>query len=144
MQKVLGQDIKDLDERRQFLLDNCDKVVEDMEYHKSFDSEELQQKEREFAKKSIRVANLEEEISNFKDKINEELKPLKEETKELLQDIKSKGRMVKEKCYQFLDQEEKMVGFYNSEGVLISSRPATRDELQTTVFAELRKEGTNN
>lgn len=144
MQKVLGQNIQNLDERKQFLLDNCDKVVEDMEYHKSFDSEELQQKEREFAKKSIRVASLEEEISDFKEKINEELKPLKKETDELLQDIKSKGRMVKEKCYQFLDQEEKMVGFYNSEGVLISSRPATRDELQTTVFAELRKEGTNN
>lgn len=144
MQKVLGQNIQNLDERKQFLLDNCDKVVEDMEYHKSFDSEELQQKEREFAKKSIRIASLEEEISDFKEKINEELKPLKKETDELLQDIKSKGRMVKEKCYQFLDQEEKMVGFYNSEGVLISSRPATRDELQTTVFAELRKEGTNN
>ncbi len=144
MQRVLGQDIQNLEERQQFLLDNCDKVVEDMEYHKSFDSEELQQKERDFAKKSIRVASLEEEISDFKDKINEELKPLKEETKELLQDIKSKGRMVKEKCYQFLDEEEKMVGFYNSEGLLISSRPATREELQKTVFAELRKEGTNN
>jgi hypothetical protein len=144
MQRVLGQDIQNLEERQQFLLDNCDKVVEDMEYHKSFDSEELQQKERYFAKKSIRVASLEEEISDFKDKINEELKPLKEETKELLQDIKSKGRMVKEKCYQFLDEEEKMVGFYNSEGLLISSRPATREELQKTVFAELRKEGTNN
>lgn len=144
MQRVLGQDIQNLEERQQFLLDNCDKVVEDMEYHKSFDSEELQQKERDFAKKSIRVASLEEEISDFKDKINEELKPLKEETKELLQDIKSKGRMVKEKCYQFLDEEEKMVGFYNSEGLLISSRPATREELQKTVFAELRKEGTKN
>ncbi len=144
MQRVLGQDIQNLEERQQFLLDNCDKVVEDMEYHKSFDSEELQQKERDFAKKSIRVASLEEEISDFKDKINEELKPLKEETKELLHDIKSKGRMVKEKCYQFLDEEEKMVGFYNSEGLLISSRPATREELQKTVFAELRKEGTNN
>ena len=28
MQKVLGQDIKNLDERKQFLIDNADEVVE--------------------------------------------------------------------------------------------------------------------
>lgn len=146
MQKVLGQEILDLEERRKFLLDNCDRVIEEMEYHKSFDSEELTQKEREFAKKSIRVANLEEEISKFKEKINEELKPLREETKALLSDIKSKGRMVKEKAFLFLDEKEKMVCFYNAEGVLITSRPATKDELQKTIYADLReqKEGTNN
>lgn len=31
MQKVLGQDIKNLDERKQFLIDNADEVVE-MDY----------------------------------------------------------------------------------------------------------------
>lgn len=143
MLKVLGQDIRDLEQRRQFLLDNCDKV-EDMEYHKSFDSDELQQKERDFAKKSIRIANLEDEIKDFKDKIGEELKPLREETKTLLRDIKSKGRMVNEKCYKFLDEEDRMVGYYNAEGMLVSSRPASKEEMQKTVFAELRKDGTNH
>ena len=70
--------------------------------------------------------------------MNLELKPLREDANILLADIKSKGRLVHEKVYQFLDEEEKMVGFYNAEGVLISSRPATRDELQKTVFAEMR------
>lgn len=145
MLKVLGQDILDLEERKNFLTDNADAVVE-MDYHKSFESEELAQKERDFAKKSIRVANLEEEISKFREKINEELKPLREETKALLSDIKSKGRMVHEKCFQILDEKEKMVGFYNAEGILISSRPATKDELQKTIYADLReqKDGTNN
>jgi hypothetical protein len=145
MLKVLGQDIKDLEERKNFLIDNADAVVE-IDYHKSFESDELAQKEREFAKKSIRVANLEEEISKFKEKINEELKPLREETKTLLSDIKSKGRLVHEKCYQILDEEERMVGIYNAEGFLISSRPATKDELQKTIFHDLRekKDGTNN
>lgn len=143
MERVLGQDIKDMEQRKQFLLDNCDKV-EEMEYHKGFESDELQQKERDFAKKSIQIANLEDEIKDFKDKIGEELKPLREETKTLMKDIQRKGRMVKEKCYKFLDEEERMVGFYNEEGILVSSRPATRDELQKTVFADIRKEGTNN
>jgi hypothetical protein len=144
MLKVLGQDIKDLEERKNFLIDNADKV-EEIDYHKSFSSDELAQKKTDFANKSIRVAALEEEIKDFKDKIGEELKPLREETKNLLEDIKAKGQMVKEKCYLFLDEEEKMVGYYNAEGVLVQSRPATRDELQKTIFADMRsKEGTND
>ena len=62
----------------------------------------------------------------------------------LREDLKSKGRTVHEKVYRFLDEGERMVGFYNSEGMLVSSRPARREELQKTVFTELRKEGTNN
>lgn len=39
MQKVLGQDINDLDARKQFLLDNADEVVE-MSYSKAFDADD--------------------------------------------------------------------------------------------------------
>lgn len=56
MQKVLGQDIKDLEERKQFLIDNCDKVVE-IDYHKSFSSDEMAKMKTEFAK-SISVLPL--------------------------------------------------------------------------------------
>ena len=143
MQKVLGQDIKDLEDRKNFLIDNAD-GVEEMDYHKSYESEELEQMKTEFANKHIRIAALEDQITEFKEEINKELKPLKEEVKNLREDLKSKGRTVHEKVYRFLDEGERMVGFYNSEGILISSRPARRDELQKTVFADLRKEGTNN
>lgn len=143
MQRVLGQDIQDLEERKNFLNDNADAVVE-MDYHKSFESEELAQKEREFAQKHVRISILEEKIQNFKDEVNQELKPLKEEANALREDIKTKGRTVHEKVYQILDEEERMVGFYNAEGILVSSRPATRDELQKTIYADLRKEGTNS
>ena len=137
MQKVLGQDIVDLEERKQFLLDNCDKVVE-MDYHKSFSSDELAQMQTEFANKHIRIATLEEKIKDFKDEINLELKPLKEDVAIIRENLKSKGQNVFEKCYQFLDEEEKMVCTYNSEGVLVQSRPATRDEMQKTIQAEIR------
>lgn len=143
MLKVLGQDIKDLEERKNFLIDNAD-GVEEMDYHKSYESDELERMKTEFANKHIRIAALEDQIAEFKEKINMELKPLKEEVKNLREDLKSKGHDVHEKVYRFLDEKERMVGFYNSEGLLISSRPARRDELQKTVFADLRKEGTNN
>ena len=142
MLKVLGQDIKDLEERKNFLIDNAD-GVEEMDYHKSYESDELERMKTEFANKHIRIAALEDQITDFKEKINMELKPLKEEVKNLREDLKSKGHDVHEKVYRFLDEKDRMVGFYNSEGILISSRPARRDELQKTVFADLR-EGTND
>ena len=143
MLKVLGQEYTDLEERKNYLIDNADAVIE-MDYHKPFDTEELAEKKTEFAEKHIRIAVLEEQIKDFKDKINLELKPLREDANELREDLKAKGRIVREKVYQMLDEDERMVGFYNAEGILISSRPATRDELQKTIYAEMRKDGTNN
>ena len=138
MQKVLGQDIKDLDERKQFLLDNADEVVE-MDYSKSFDADELAKKKTELAEKSIKINDLNEAIKDYKEKVNLELKPLKEEVKELLGDIKAKSRVVTEKCYKIVDEDEHMACFYNAEGVLVSSRPATKEELSPTIFKEIRK-----
>ncbi len=147
MLKVLpgSQEIQDPQERINFLIDNADAVVE-MDYHKSFTEDELNKKRIDLVDKSIREDILEEKIAKFKEEINIELKPLKEETKSLRKELREKGQTVHEKVYQILDEEERMVGFYNSEGILISSRPATKDELQKTIYADLRnnKEGTNN
>ncbi len=132
-----SQEIQDPEERKQFLLDNADKVVE-IDYHKSFDSDEMAKMKTEFAEKHIRIATLEEKIKDYKDEINQELKPLKEEVSAIRENLKSKGKLVHEKCYQFLDYEERMVCIYNSEGILVSSRPATRDEMQRTIQAEIR------
>lgn len=132
--KVLGQEIADLEARKQFLLDNADSVVE-MDYHKQFDSDELAKKKTELSEACIRINDIEEDIKDYREKANVELKPLKETRQQLLAEIKSKGRMVKEKCYCFVEREEKMVCFYNGEGILVSSRPATREELkQQTIF----------
>ena len=147
MLKVLpgSQEIQDPQERINFLIDNADAVVE-MDYHKSFTEDELNKKRIDLVDKSIREDILEEKIAKFKEEINIELKPLKEETKSLCKELREKGQTVHEKVYQILDEDERMVGFYNSEGILISSRPATKDELQKTIYADLRnnKEGTNN
>ena len=51
---------------------------------------------------------------------------------------------VTEDCFKFFDEESKMIGFYNKQGDLVSSRPAFPDELQKTIFATIRKDGTNN
>lgn len=136
--KVLGQDIADLKARKDFLIDNADSVVE-MDYHKRFEADELARKKTELSDTCIRINDLEEDIKNYRDKVNLDLKPLKETRQQLLADIKSKGKMVREKCYCFIEQEEKMACFYNAEGILVSSRPATREELAPTLFHVMHK-----
>jgi len=139
IQKVLGQDIADLEARKNFLIDNADSVVE-MDYHKAFDSDELARKKTELSETCIRINDIEEDIKDYRANMNLELKPLKETRTALLADIKSKGKTVREKCYCFIEREEKMACFYNAEGILVSSRPATREELrQPTLFTDLRK-----
>lgn len=137
MEKTLGQDIKDLDQRKAFLIDNADEVVEKT-YTKNFDAEQLADKKTRLAEISIKINDFENEIKDFKAEIGLKMKPLKEERSSLLDDIKAKGEVVTGKAYKFTDREEGMTGFYNEEGVLIESRPATRDEMAENMFSMTR------
>ncbi len=66
------------------------------------------------------------------------LKPLQEQQTDGFTNIKAKAEYVTEICYRFTDQETKETGYYNKDGKLIESRPATADELQPTIFGVVR------
>lgn len=134
MDKFLGQDIQDPERRKNFILDNADDV-EEKSYMKTFDAETMAGRKEDLAEVSIKINDIEEEIKAFKEAKNLDLKPLKEQRKGLLDDIKAKGELVTEKVYKFVDREEGMTGFYNSEGLLIESRPSTREEMQQNIFS---------
>ena len=91
-----------------------------------------------FALQSARASDIEDEIKDFREQKKAELKPIKEEISSLLKEIKQKGSMVNEKVYKFVDREAKMTAFYDKEGNLVSSRPATRDELPKNMYSILR------
>lgn len=142
LDRELGKDIA-IEERAQFLEDNCD-AVEDVTYSRSFAPEELALKREQLTDSSIKIADIEEEKKAVMDSIKERLKPLQEQKDEAIKALREKSQTVTEKCYKFLDEETKMVGFYNKEGNLVSSRPAFQKELEKTIMMELRKNGTNN
>ena len=138
MEKFLGQEIKNLEERKTFLLDNADEV-EEKTYLKSFDADAMAERKERLAEVSIKINDLEDDIKSYKEAKKLDLKPLREAKTTLLHDIKFKGEVVTEKCFKFVDRDEGMVGFYNDEGLLIESRPATREESQTNIFSLTRK-----
>ena len=127
---TLGHEYEDLEEREDFLANNADSV-EKMEFVKRFNSDELMKKKDLFALQSARASDIEEEIKDFREQKKAELKPIKEEISSLLKEIK-------QKVYKFVDRVAKMTAFYDKEGNLVSSRPATRDELPKNMYSILR------
>ena len=142
LDRELGKDIA-LEERASFLEDNCD-AVEEVTYSRAFEPEELALKREQLTDASIKIADIEEEKKEVMDGFKERLKPLQEQKSEAIKSLRDKSQTVTEKCYKFLDEETKMVGFYNKEGNLVNSRPAFPNEMQKTMFQVIRKDGTNN
>lgn len=142
MDKTLGKEYA-ISQREAFLRDNCDSVVK-KGYMKQFSTDQIQQKKEELSETDIQINDIDDEKRELNKEIRSRLDPLKDLRKNLLKDIKQKSEYIEEKCFKYVDPEEKMVGFYNSDGDLIESRPATSDELQGTIFQISRKNGTNN
>lgn len=141
MNKYLGHEYVYLEERKAFLKDNCDRI-EDAGYMKQFSPEQVTEMKERLAQVSIEINDIEEEKKAANDLFKEKLKPFAEEKHSLLTGIKHGAEFVTERCFVFIDQHEKMVGYYNEEGLLVSQRPATAKELQGTIF-QIGRTGTD-
>lgn len=143
MDKHLGLEYENIEQRKQFLKDNCDKV-EQAGYMKQFDPEDIAWMKERLAQVSIEINDIEEKKKASNEVFKLQLKPINEEKHELLMNIKHGSEFVNEICYLIVDLNEKMVGIYSAEGLLVSQRPATPSELQGTIFQIDRKTGTND
>jgi hypothetical protein len=136
MEKFLGQDFPEA-ERKQFLQDNCD-ATEEISYTRHFTADELTEKKEVLANVDIEITDVEAEkkeaIADFKAR----LKPLGERRAELVKKLKAKSETVTGNTFKFIDGKTRMVGFYNHLGELVHSRQAMRQEMQKTMFMELR------
>lgn len=142
MERFLGQELPE-SQRFEFLKDNAD-AVENFGYTKRFSADELNQKKEALANYSIEINDIEEEKKDKMDTFKERLKFPNEQKKLLLGQIKESAEFVKEDCAKFIDHEERLVGYYNSLGELVSTRPIMPQEMQKTTFSINRKTGTND
>lgn len=142
LDKELGKDIP-LDRRAAFLNDNCD-ATQEMTYTRQLTSEELAECREKLTDASIKLADIAEEKKLAMDAFKEEAKPYEKIRTKQIKNLKQKSEVVTDLCYKFIDEETRMVGFYNKEGDLVDSRPAYADELQRNIFQAARKTGTNN
>lgn len=142
MQKHLGTEIANKEQRISFLKDNCDSI-EDKSYMKRFAPEQLSIMKDELSTTAIKINDIEQEKKAIMDEFKDKLKPLEEEKKRLLTGLKNKAENVTERCFKFIDMEDREVGYYSQDGDLIESRPAYADELQVNIF-QMARTGTEN
>ena len=142
MDKTLGKEYPQ-EQRERFLKDNCEKV-EETSYMKRYTPEELQQMKEQLSEVAIDINDIEEEKKEAVTGFKKRLEPLTDTRKELLTGLKQKSVLVTENCFKFVDREERMVGYYNTDGDLINARPCNVDELQGSIFQVLRNTGTEN
>lgn len=75
MQKELGKEFLDPEQRIRFLKDNCDKI-EQRGYMKRFTPERIQEMKETLAETSIEINDIEEEKKSIMDEIKSRLDPL--------------------------------------------------------------------
>lgn len=143
MDKFLAHDVPEKD-RWQVIKDSADEI-EEIGYTHRFTQEELAQKKEMLAETSIKINDIEVEKKEAMEEYKRRLKPLADEKQILLDNIKKGSEYrANEECAKIIEQEERMVGYYNKLGELVYSRPIMPQEMQKTIFNINRKTGTED
>lgn len=116
-------------EIKEFLNSNAH-TIETGEYFKSFDEQELNATQNEFAQLSLKLNRMERELEEIKAYHKALMKPIKDQKEELLDEISHNGEIINGTLYLFDNQETGMMESYNELGVLISSRRLKPEERQ--------------
>jgi hypothetical protein len=124
--------------------DSADKV-EKYGYTRKFSHEELSEMKNNLSERSIERNDLEIELKELSKDYKSAIEKKKKAIKGLLKNLKHKAEYVEIECFVEFNQETGFALFYDAEtGENVGSRPLTPAERQSTIFTEIRKEGTNN
>ena len=129
MDKKLFQDYSE-EQRLQMLKDNCSKLLEDYGYDKPLSVEQLKSVKDRLSSASVELHDVEEEKKESDKGYNEQIKSLKGIIAEQVRQLKTRTTYTCELCFEFLFREERKVGVFNKDGLLIEERPATLKELR--------------
>lgn len=140
MEKELFQEYEERG-RIEMLESNADSI-EEMDYTEYLTDEELAEHKDKLAQRSIEESRILDEKKEAMDIFKEMLKPIVVDKNEILSEIKHRSRSLFGKCYKMIDHATREVGYYNSKGQLVYSRPARPDEAQGNLFKI--KTGTND
>lgn len=133
----LFQDLS-TEERINMLDAQADEVLID-NYLRPYEQPELLEKREEYCNLSMQLAEINAEEADARAEFKLRKEPINKAMQELLGNIKQGGEYEKGKLYKIVDQEERVTGFYNEEGLLISQRKALPNEISSpTIFGSIR------
>lgn len=132
MKTNLFQDFPEMSaEERKTQMEADNVGVEEMhEFIKAFTPEEQVAAENLYLELSKDLSTLMAKLQAVSEPLKAEMKPIRVELAQLIEKLKKGGDQVTEKVYLFPDYENKMMGRYDSRGLLIDTRPFNRSERQ--------------
>jgi hypothetical protein len=115
---------------------NCG-VEESHKFIKPFTEEELINTESAYLEDSKKLFQFQKELEATVAPLKEKIDPLKKQTQKQIKLINQGGEEVIEKVYCFPDYESKVMGLYDSRGILVGTRPMSRAERQLHINSHL-------
>ena len=148
MDKKLFQGYSE-EQRLQMLNDNCNKRLEDYGYDKPLSADQVKQLKDKIASCVKELRKVKAEKKEVMKGYTEQISKLDKAIETASEEEEKRTTYACETCFEFLFREERKVGIYNKEGILIDERPANLKELREPddMFRQVpptRKEGTNN
>jgi len=126
-------------ERIQLLQNNAERR-EEFSYSRPYTSAELENMKDDFAQKSIRLSEINDELEGIKEQFKSVMKPIKEETSKLLSGIKLKTAVVTESVFLLANQEDGTMEYRNEQGYLVHFRKLLPEERQLKL--QIKQTGT--
>lgn len=132
MEKQLFQ--KESQTQREVLLhENC-QMAEIIDYTRKLTKEEMIEKKDRLSKVCINEESVLEEKKAAMDDYKDQLEPIQNEKSKLLGQIKTESITLVEECFKFVENGK--VGYYDTRGIQVFSRPARPDEMQLKMKIE--------
>lgn len=145
MDKYFFPDVSD-EQRLDLLKTNCSKLLEDYGYEKPLSKEQVKQLKDKISNHVSELRKVKAEKKEVMKDYNAQISKLDKSIDTASEELDKRTTYTSELCFEFIDYDEKKVGIYNKDGLLISERPANLKELREprNMFADNLKTGTND
>lgn len=148
MDKRLFQEYSE-EQRLQMLNDNCNKRLEDYCYDKPLSADQVKQLKDKITNCVKELRKVKAEKKEITKGYTEQISKLEKTIETASEEEEKRTTFASETCFEFLYREERKIGIYNKDGVLVDERAATLKELREPddMFRQApptRKNGTDN
>ena len=136
------------EQRLQMLKDNSNRLLEDYGYEKPLSPEQVKSLKDKIASQVSELRKVKAEKKEVMKDYNAQISKLDKSIDSASEELEKRTTYTSELCFEFIDYDEKRVGIYNKDGLLIEERPANLKELREprNMFAQdfTKKTGTND
>lgn len=124
--------------RKEFLENNAH-TIEEGQYFRRFDDEDIRLNQSEYMEKSIELKRLTDEFEQIKADYKQKIKGLESVRTKLMAEMMQNGEWLDGKQYGFDDQILGKMEYYDIEGNFINSRRLLPNERQLTINSSISK-----